>query len=147
MDLTQNSNAFLYGKGVFTTVAIFGGEPFLWEKHWRRLNENARIVGIETAMLDEYAVRDSLLGSIKESGISNGRVRITVYDTSKSSVWSDASESRTEVSVIAAPFRKVAGTFRIGVSPYPINSRSPLAGVKSCNYLENILALENARRL
>jgi branched-subunit amino acid aminotransferase/4-amino-4-deoxychorismate lyase len=37
MNLTQNSNAFLYGKGVFTTVAIFGGKPFLWEKHWRRL--------------------------------------------------------------------------------------------------------------
>ena len=31
------------------------------------------------------------------------------------------------------------------VSPYRINSKSPLAGVKSCNYLENILAWEAAK--
>jgi len=145
MDLTQNSNAFLYGKGVFTTVAIFGGEPFLWEKHWRRLNENARIVGIETAMLDEAAVRDSLLNSAKANGIMNGRVRITVYDASASSIWSKTSERKTGVSVVAAPFRKVSDAFRVGISPYPINSGSPLTGVKSCNYVENNLAMENAR--
>lgn len=147
MDLTQESNLFLYGKGVFTTVAVFGGEPFLWDKHWRRLSENASVVGLETAMLDEAAVHVSLLCSIKENGITNGRARITVYDASASSVWSEASEAKTEFSIIAAPLRSVPETFRLGVSPYRINSTSPLAGVKSCNYLENILAIENAREL
>lgn len=147
MDPTQKSNAFLYGTGVFTTVAVLGGEPFLWKKHWRRLNESARVVGIETATLDEIAVRDSLLRSIKENGITNGRARITVYDVSASFVWSNMAESQTEVSIITAPLRSVPETFRLGVSPYTINSASPLAGVKSCNYLENILAIENARGL
>jgi branched-subunit amino acid aminotransferase/4-amino-4-deoxychorismate lyase len=31
------------------------------------------------------------------------------------------------------------------VSPFRVNTKSPLVGVKSCNYLENILALEDAR--
>ena len=34
------TSAALCGKGVFTTIAIFGGEPFLWDKHWRRLSDN-----------------------------------------------------------------------------------------------------------
>jgi branched-chain amino acid aminotransferase len=145
MNLTQNSNAFLYGKGVFTTVAIFGGKPFLWEKHWRRLRENARVVGIETNSLDEDKMFGLLLRSIKENEIVDGRGRITLFDASASSVWSEGSESKTEVSIVAAPPRKVSESFRVGVSPHPINSGSPLAGVKSCNYLENILAMENAR--
>ncbi len=143
----MNTNAFLYGKGVFTTVRIVGGEPFLWEKHWRRLNENAGVIGIDTAALGESAVRDSLLRTIKQSGVANGRARITIYDASASSVWSEPSETKTEFSVIAAPLRPVPETFRLGISPYRINSASPLAGVKSCNYLENLLAIENAREL
>jgi branched-subunit amino acid aminotransferase/4-amino-4-deoxychorismate lyase len=35
--------------------------------------------------------------------------------------------------------------FRVTTSPYPVNSRSPLAGIKSCNYLENILAIDEAK--
>ena len=39
------SSAALYGKGVFTTVAIKDKKAFLWEKHWRRLNDNAEKIG------------------------------------------------------------------------------------------------------
>ena len=31
------SSAMLYGRGVFTTVAIYNGKPFLWPEHWQRL--------------------------------------------------------------------------------------------------------------
>ncbi|MEO6589891.1 MAG: aminotransferase class IV, partial [Pyrinomonadaceae bacterium] len=32
------------------------------------------------------------------------------------------------------------------ISPFLVNSTSPLAGVKSCDYLENIIALEEAEQ-
>src|SRR5947207_7751269 len=35
------SSAMLYGRGVFTTLAIYKGKPFLWPKHWRRLSGHA----------------------------------------------------------------------------------------------------------
>jgi branched-subunit amino acid aminotransferase/4-amino-4-deoxychorismate lyase len=31
------------------------------------------------------------------------------------------------------------------ISPFAVNSRSPLAGVKSCSYLENLMAIEGAK--
>jgi branched-subunit amino acid aminotransferase/4-amino-4-deoxychorismate lyase len=34
---------------------------------------------------------------------------------------------------------------KLTISPFRINSQSPLAGVKSCNYLEKLIALENVR--
>ena len=35
---------------------------------------------------------------------------------------------------------------RLTISSFTINSRSPLAGIKSCNYLENLAALDDARK-
>ena len=35
------SAALLYGRGVFTSVAIYGGRPFLWPEHWARLMDHA----------------------------------------------------------------------------------------------------------
>lgn len=42
--------------------------------------------------------------------------------------------------------RPVPEEFRLTVSPYTVNSCSPLVGVKSCNYLENLLAIDEAKK-
>ena len=136
------SNAFLYGKGVFTTVVIFGGEPFLWEKHWQRLKENASKLGIDISGIAENEV----LEMIASERISDGRVRVTISDNSESKIWQKgAAKQLTSVSVLSGEFRLVSETFTAAISPFRVNSTSPLAGIKSCNYLENILAIDEAR--
>lgn len=42
--------------------------------------------------------------------------------------------------------REPPKNLRLAISPYRVNSASPLAGVKSCNYLEKVMALDGARR-
>src|ERR1051326_8649188 len=39
--------ATLYGRGVFTTVAVYRGRPFLWDEHWSRLRAHAERAGVE----------------------------------------------------------------------------------------------------
>jgi branched-subunit amino acid aminotransferase/4-amino-4-deoxychorismate lyase len=39
----------------------------------------------------------------------------------------------------------VPADFRLTISPHHVNSASPLAGVKSCNYLEKQVALDEAK--
>ena len=34
--------------------------------------------------------------------------------------------------------------FQLGISPFPVNSASPIAGLKTCNYLDQLLALRSA---
>ena len=36
------SSAMLYGRGVFTTLAIYNSQPFLWSKHWQRLTHTPK---------------------------------------------------------------------------------------------------------
>lgn len=137
------SAGVLYGKGVFTTVRIEGGQPFLFEKHLRRLSENAKEIGL--VPVDSSAIEEGLEAVIAANSVVSGRARITLLDASLSSVWSGSGETATEVHIITGELRSVPGEFRLGVSPFAVNSASPIAGIKSCNYLENLLAAEEAR--
>lgn len=140
------SSATFYGRGIFTTVAIYNSEPFRWTHHWHRLTENAKVIGIDPAGFSETEVKDSLLKIIDRNKFQNGRARLTFFDESSNRIWKNGNKDRTSLLITTADFRQVSNNLRLTVSPYQINSKSPLIGVKSCNYLENILALEEAKR-
>lgn len=139
------SSAAFYGRGIFTTVAIFDGKPFLWKKHWQRLAENAKKISLDLSEFSETAIENSLLEIVTKNKLANVRARLTFFDETASKIWQNKSEHKTSFMITTANFRAVSENFCLTVSPFSINSESPLAGVKSCNYLENILALENAK--
>ncbi|MGC2238627.1 MAG: aminotransferase class IV [Pyrinomonadaceae bacterium] len=143
--LSAVSSAALYGRGVFTTVAVYAGKPFLWEKHWRRLIENAGKAGLNLSEFSEEKVKKSFSEAIIKNELKNGRARLTFFDESASGVWSFETNNKASLLITTANFRETKD-MNLTVSPYPINSKSPLAGVKSCNYLENLLALDGAKR-
>jgi branched-subunit amino acid aminotransferase/4-amino-4-deoxychorismate lyase len=143
--LSAVSSAALYGKGVFTTLAIYHGKPFLWEKHWRRLSENAEKIGIDLSEFSEASVKNSLAEIIKKNALAKGRARLTFWDESPSRRWSFESAKSTSLLITTAELREVSAV-KLTVSPFRINSTSPLANIKSGNYLENLLALEEARK-
>ncbi|MBA3631809.1 MAG: aminotransferase class IV [Acidobacteria bacterium] len=143
--LSAISSTALYGKGIFTTLAIYRSKPFLWEKHWERLTENAKKLGIDFTGFSEKNVKNSLLEIISKNKIINARARITFFDESANNIWAFETNKKTSFLITTADFRPAVKNLRLTVSPFRINSTSLLANVKSCNYLENILALEGAK--
>lgn len=143
--LSAVSSAALYAKGIFTTVAVHDSMPFLWEKHWRRLTENAFRVGISLAGFSEQAAKNALIEIVQKNDFSRGRARLTFFDETPTAVWHNNPQPKINFLIQTAEFRVVAETFRLTVSPFRINTKSPLVGIKSCNYLENILAFEDAK--
>lgn len=138
----------LYGRGVFTTLAVYHRRPFLWSEHWARLVNNARRVGLDTSTLEEASVKDALRQLIEANELESGRARITLFATTEDGVWKVGSsdEDRTDVLIITGEAHKAGDDGQaLTVSPYRINTLSPLTGIKSINYLEHILAWEEAR--
>ena len=136
----------IYGKGIFTTIAIYDSVPFLWEKHWRRLEANALHLGIDLSdFREEVTVRalEKLLGGNK---VDAARARITFFDETATALWQYDSNRKTSMLITTADLRSREQDLKLTVSPYRINSASPLAGIKSCNYLEKILAKDEAKR-
>jgi len=140
------SSAALYGKGIFTTIAVRNKEPFLWEKHWKRLGNNARHLRISIADFSERMLESALNEIIVKNDIACGRARITFFDESASDLWPFECDRKTSLLITTADLRETPANFRLTVLPHRINSTSPLTGVKSCNYLDKILALGEAKQ-
>jgi 4-amino-4-deoxychorismate lyase len=140
------SSVTFYGKGVFTTVAIYNSKPFQFEKHLQRLEDNAEKIGVELSEFPAKTIENSLYEIIEKNKLTNARVRLTFFDESSNKIWQSESKRRTSFLIICADFRFASANFRLAVSPHQINSKSPLVNIKSCNYLENLLALEDVKR-
>jgi 4-amino-4-deoxychorismate lyase len=137
------SSAALYGWGIFTTLGIYGGGPFLWDKHWSRLVEYAEAVGIDISEISEREVYKNLLEVISANKLRDARARITFFDNA-AGFWSCETD-KTNVLIATADFRDLPENFNLTISPFRVNSASALTGLKSCNYLENLLAWEKAK--
>jgi 4-amino-4-deoxychorismate lyase len=138
----------LYGRGVFTTLALHDGRPFLWSEHWARLTEHGARACLDLGELDEERVFASLAQLIKANHVKNGRARITLLANVERGIWKvKESESRSSDLLIMTgePHSTSEESLALTVSPYRVNTHSPLAGIKSVNYLEHILAWEEAR--
>jgi branched-subunit amino acid aminotransferase/4-amino-4-deoxychorismate lyase len=140
------SAAALYGRGVFTSLAVHDAKPFLWDKHWRRLQDNAARTGVDLGEFEEAAVCEALFELINKNNLEEGRARLSFFAEAPGKIWSAASGNKTSLLITSGEFNQRKDEFLLTVSPFPVNSKSPLAGVKSCNYMENLLASEEAQR-
>jgi branched-subunit amino acid aminotransferase/4-amino-4-deoxychorismate lyase len=139
------ASAALYGKGIFTTIAIYNSTPFLWEKHWRRLAGNAAYLGIDLSEFSESVTSAALKELLDENRVSGGRARITFFDEQRSDLWPYHATRRTSLLITTSDRHPEKPDFNLTVSPHRTNSTSPLTGIKSCNYLEEIFAKDEAK--
>jgi branched-subunit amino acid aminotransferase/4-amino-4-deoxychorismate lyase len=138
----------LYGRGVFTTLAIHNHQPFLWAEHWARLVEHAARASVGKIEFDEASVRAMLARLIEANKVKEGRARVTVLATTERGVWKvkATGDRKTDLLVMTGEARAPSEDgLALTISPYRVNTLSPLVGIKSINYLEHILAWEEAR--
>ena len=142
------SSAMLYGRGVFTTVAIYNGKPFLWPEHWRRLKNHAERLSVECAGANERNVGDAVRKLVAVNQVKNGRARVILLARSGRDVWKPKKEGarKTDLLIMTSEPQKVSPAgMSLAVSPYRFNTFSPLAGIRSLNYLEQVLSWEEAQ--
>ncbi len=145
--LPAAGGAALHGRGVFTTLAVYGGRPFLWDEHWTRLVNHARRAGVACPFGEAETAR--ALGRLVEAnGVERGRARVTVLARGARGLWPAAGvegEDSDLIIMTGDARRREDETLALTVSPFRTNTCSPLAGLKTVNYLEHVLAWEEAR--
>ncbi len=142
------SSAVLYGRGVFTTLAIHHSKPFLWVKHWRRLMAHAGRVDVNVNGLGEKNVGDALQKLIAVNQVTEGRARVILLARSDRDIWKAKTPGarKTDLLLITGDAQNVPRDgLSLAVSPYRVNTFSPLTGIRSLNYLEHVLSWEEAQ--
>ena len=71
-------HGFVVGDGVFETVLLRGGRPFALRRHLERIARSASGLGIEPP--DVVEIRRATDDVVRASGLTEGRIRITVTD-------------------------------------------------------------------
>jgi 4-amino-4-deoxychorismate lyase len=139
------SSAMLYGRGVFTTIAIYQGEPLFWPEHWDRLTHHAAQLKISCEECTKDSVFTALKKLIAVNRVRDGRARVILLARPSTQVWQakPPGPRQTDLLILTADPQKVpASGVSIAVSPYRLNSFSPLAGIKSLNYLDHVMSWE-----
>jgi branched-subunit amino acid aminotransferase/4-amino-4-deoxychorismate lyase len=143
------TSAALYGHGIFTTVAIYNGRPFLWNQHWNRLLDHAYRLNINLNDIDEKTVSDKLQRLIKVNKVKKGRARITLMARSGKGPWQTGLDQQRQTDLLIFTGNNKENhadqELTLTISPYRINTHSPLTGIKSLNYLDHILSWEEAQ--
>jgi branched-chain amino acid aminotransferase len=141
-------HGFLYGYGLFETMRAYRGRIFLLEHHIERLAGGAAAVGMgeRLAGLDlARACRDTLAAN----KLLAARVRLTVTNgASDTFPWADVPEQPTIVITARAftpiPAEKYQQGYTAGIASACRCAHSPVAGIKSVDYLVNVLARREA---
>jgi branched-chain amino acid aminotransferase len=142
------SSAMLYGRGVFTTIAIYNSQPFFWSKHWQRLTTHAKRLGVDYAGCTEKGVGDALQKLIAFNQVKAGRARVIMLARSGPDIWRTRAPGakKTDLLIMTGEPQRISQTgLSLAVSPYRVNTFSPLSGIKSLNYLDHVLAWEEAQ--
>jgi branched-chain amino acid aminotransferase len=140
------SASTLYGRGVYTTVAVYKGRPFLWEAHWSRLLAHAARAGVGCDF-DAGETALALARLIEANGVGRGRARVHLLARAVGGRWKfeGAEAGASDLLVMTADAWPPTDSLSLTVSPYRLNTHSPLAGVKTISRLEHVLAWEEAR--
>lgn len=130
---------FLYGDGVFETVRIYDGKPFMIDEHVTRLLQGLKTVRFQKLPAGLKVHSEKV---IEANSVKNGVMRIEVtrgeMPTNESTVVITARET---IPYAEELYNK---GFRAIISRIRKDHRSPICNIKSANFLIFILAKDEA---
>lgn len=139
--LRLDDHGFTVGDGLFETLKVTDGVPFALTRHLVRLTEGARRLGLPEPDLD--AVRRGI-ATVLDGGEDLGRLRIT-YTAGPGPFGSQRTGGPSTLVVALAPATLHPESAVVVRVPWVRNERSPVAGVKTISFAENVVALAHAR--
>lgn len=142
--LSCHDRLALFGLGLFETLLITEVGPLFVDKHWLRMYKGAKFLGLKLPDKDEWL--KLVLNFIEESPKPSTfpyALRVTLSGGAPL----DDIPSQILFHNRALPYTLAQYTLgiRLHLLLSPRNEQSPLVCIKSTNYLENILAKEEAR--
>ena len=142
---------FLYGDSVYETMRTVGGRPVDLDDHLDRLSRSAKAIALK---LPEHKVlKKAVRRTLEAAGYDESNIRVVVTrGVGAIGLATDLAKTATHIVIVRplelpAPslYERGAKLALVGVQRTPKGVMDP--GIKSGNYLNNIMALHEARRV
>jgi branched-chain amino acid aminotransferase len=143
--LSPGQAGLMNGWGLFTTMRIFQGEAFAFERHWRRLEKDAARVRLPFPF-DPAQVRRQLGELLAVNQVVEGTVRIYMINNRVGFWQSEEPMPAVDLILCTAGLPAHSDQARLGIAEHGRHAASPLAGVKTTAWLNNVWHLAEAQK-
>jgi branched-chain amino acid aminotransferase len=148
-------HGFLYGEGIYETLRTYGGEPFLLDRHMRRLRASAGMIALPVPVSDdEIAARFKSTMAAAGLGGDHGEAYLRLlitrgvgelsYDPAACGIPTVVIIAKPQVDPPAEAYERGVKVALVDIVRNHPGSVNPL--IKSNNLLNNALAMQEAGR-
>jgi branched-chain amino acid aminotransferase len=140
-----NDRGFTLADGVFETVRASARQPLWLADHLARLRDGAALLGIPVPF-DDAAIEAGLRALLAATGFTDAALRVTLTrgEAAQRGLWPPGEPVRPTLLAIVAALPPAHPVRAIVAASTCRNERSPLAGIKSLNVGDHILARREA---
>jgi branched-chain amino acid aminotransferase len=142
--LSPGQTGLVNGWGVFSTLRVYDGVPFCWERHWPRMQHDAARLRIPMPP-DGEAVAADLRRLIEANGAWNSVLRLMVVRNRGGMFEGPAVTKDFDLIAFSTNVPPWGQAMKLGVIPNGRHAASEFAGAKILSWSENLTRYERAR--
>jgi len=138
--IDPTDRGFTLGDGIFETIRADAFAPTHAARHLARLRHGAAILGIEISFSDQ-ALHDAMCAVLAQNALDSAALRLTLTRGPAPRGVLPTATTHPTILITAGPLPPPAPPARVIISRHTRrNESSPLAAIKSLNYLDSVLA-------
>jgi branched-chain amino acid aminotransferase len=142
--LSPGQVGLLNGWGVFSTVRVYDGVLFAWERHWARMQSDARRLRVPFPA-DSQALAADLGRLVVANRAWNATMRVSVV-RNRGGQWEGPAATRDcDVIAFTSDVRSWAAELKLGLVPHARHAADEFAGAKILSWAENLTRFERAQ--
>jgi branched-chain amino acid aminotransferase len=143
--LSPGQSGLMSGWGLFTTVRVFDGIPFAFERHWNRLTRDAERIHCPFPFEADRVL--SQMGEVLSANkVREGCARIYIIYNQAGFWRSDENFPAADLLLYSSDLPPHRDVVRLAMQEHGRHAGSPLAGVKVTSWLNNVWNLYEAQR-
>jgi branched-chain amino acid aminotransferase len=142
--LSPGQAGLLLGWGVFTTLRLYRGLPFEFDRHWERMARDAARLNVELGVRSGDALQ-SILELARRNQRQEGMARISFVRNSGGAWAAPGKGPSTDLLIFTQGLPAWPESYRLQMQPGAVFSAGVLAGAKMLSWASNSSIMERAR--
>ena len=141
--LSPGQVGLLSGWGVFSTIRIYDGVMFQWERHWQRMKRDAMRMRVPFPS-DPRWIEEGMYRLIEANGAANATLRAVIV-RNQGGLWEGAGQTREfDILGLTANVISWPAAVKLGTVANARHAASEFAGTKYLSWAENLTRYERA---
>jgi len=142
--LSPGQIGLLSGWGVFTTLRIYDGVPFAFERHWARMQKDAALLRVPMEQ-DGEQVRRQIGELVRVNQAENSTGRMCIVRNTGGFWEGPGISTAADLIVLTNEVKTWAGSVRLTVARQARHAASCFAGTKILSWASNLAWVEEAQ--